>query len=243
MTTNPTPFDTSDAAEHAGAPASSPGVDPGQPVAAVREAYWYGTRLIHHGWIIRRVGATGRGGFFVAETPRGRAVTVGTDHRCAVSDDLAAQFADSITVLAAAGSEDNHDYLRDLVLLLGAHTLARRPARLQWRTWRIPGVPGCQQPAARVRAAYWFAATLTDDYGWELSEIGSVTARGGFVADIPGEAMAIYPADMPDDHTTAAALARLLAAMDHAEIRTLASLVGWHSAARALGGTHRNERR
>ncbi len=121
MTTNPTPFDTSDAAEHAGAPASSPGVDPGQPVAAVREAYWYGTRLIHHGWIIRRVGATGRGGFFVAETPRGRAVTVGTDHRCAVSDDLAAQFADSITVLAAAGSEDNHDYLRDLVLLLGAH--------------------------------------------------------------------------------------------------------------------------
>lgn len=94
-----------------------------------------------------------------------------------------------------------------------------------------------------MRAAYWFAATLTDDYGWELSEIGSVTARGGFVADIPGEAMAIYPADMPDDHTTAAALARLLAAMDHAEIRTLASLVGWHSAARALGGTHRNERR
>ena len=146
-------------------------------------------------------------------------------------------------MLAAARADDGHDYLRDLVMLLAANTVPRRPPKLQWRTWRIPGVGGCQQPSARVRAAYWFAATLTDDYGWELSEIGAPTARGGFVADIPGEAMAIYPATMPDDHTTAAALARLLGAMDHAEIRTLASLVKWHSAARAVGRAHRTQRR
>ena len=242
MTDTPRSFEASSGAAHAVAPLAG-GLDSPQPVAAVQDACWYGTRLINHGWIIRRVGAGQRGGFFVAETPRGCAATVGPDHRGAVTDDLAAQFADAITVLAAARTDDGHDYLHDLVMLLAANTVPRRPPKLQWRTWRIPGVPGCQQPLTRVRAGYWFAATLTDDYGWELYELGAATARGGFVADIPGETLAIYPAAMPDDHTTAAALARLLGTMDHAEIRTLASLVNWHSAARAVGRAHRDPRR
>src|ERR1700739_2603649 len=91
-------------------------IDAQQPIAAVREAYWYGTRLLHHGWLIRQIGASERGGFFAGVTPRGRAVTVGPDHRCDVSDDLAAQFADALTVLAGAGFADRHDYLRDLAI-------------------------------------------------------------------------------------------------------------------------------
>ena len=215
-------------------------IDAQQPIAAVREAYWYGTRLLHHGWLIRQIGASERGGFFAGVTPRGRAVTVGPDHRCDVSDDLAAQFADALTVLAGAGFADGHDYLRDLVILLGANAVPRRPSYRAWRTWRIPGVPASQQPHTRVRAAYWFAVTSTDDYGWQLSEFGASTAGGGFLADIPGEAMAIYPASMPDDGTTAAALARLVAVMNAAEIATLASLVDWHGAARTYGRGERS---
>ena len=211
-------------------PASDP--ESGQPIAAVREAYWYGTRLMHHGWIIRCIGANERGGYFVAETPRGRAVTVGPLSRRGAEADVAEQFADSITVLASQSRVDGHNHVRDLLILLAAQPLPRRPAELAWRTWHIPGVAPCQQPTARVRAAYWFAATLTDDYGWELSDVGSPSAAGGFVANVPGEVIAIYPAGMSDDGTTASALARLIASMTVAEIRALASLLKWHSAAR-----------
>jgi hypothetical protein len=212
-----------------------PGVEESQqPIPQVREAYWYGTRLTHHGWIIRRVGATNQRGFFVAETPRGRSVTVHGGRRDSAALDLDGQFADAITVLDRLGVRDGHDHIRDLALLLSAHAVPRRPAGLRWRTWHIPGVAPAAQPVAVVRAAYWFAATLTDDYGWELTEFGSPTAGGGFIADIPGETIAIYPATMPDDGTTASALARLLAGMNPAEIRTLASLIDWHTAARAV---------
>ena len=226
-------------------PLATPGADGGDHGAAwraavVRDAYWYGTRLIHHGWIIREVGVGEWGGYFAGETPRGRAVTVDAIATREVGDDLAAQFAESITDLAAAGAVDGHDYLGELVELLAGNTVPRRPANLRWRTWRIPTVPPCRQPSARVRAAYWFAATLTDDYGWELCEVGSATARGGFIADIPGEAMVIYPADMPDDRTTASALALLLAVMAAPEIRELATLVGWHGAARAMDRRRRS---
>jgi len=215
-------------------PQASPagGVPAGPVVAALDEACWYGTRLISHGWIIRTVGASARGGYFVAETPHGRAVTVGPGHRRAVSDG-AEEFADAITVLAATGAQHGHDYLRELMVLLAAHAAPRRPASLVWRTWAIPELPVNQQPTVRVRAAYWFAATLADDYGWQLYEVGSPTAGGGFIADIPAEAMAIYPASMPDDRTIGSALARMLPAMGARDLRTLVWLVSWHSAARA----------
>jgi hypothetical protein len=95
------------------------------------------------------------------------------------------------------------------------------------RTWDIPGLPAHLQPAPQIKAAYWFAATLTDDHGWKLCEIGSDIAAGGFIADIPGETMAIYPASMADDHTTAAALARLLGTMSVQDAEIVAALVQW----------------
>ena len=106
---------------------------------------------------------------------------------------------------------------------------------LTWRTWHLPGVPARLQPIPKVRAAYWFAATLTDDYGWRLFEIGTPTAAGGFIADILGETIAIYPESMPDDGTVASALARLLACMSTAD-GVVATLVEWHS------GVHRSLR-
>jgi hypothetical protein len=194
---------------------------------AVRDAYWYALRLINAGWLIRRIGTTDEGGFFVAETPRRRVVCV--DERARPQTDPAEQFAKSIRELAAAGAAEGRDYLRDLVRLLREHAPLRRPATLTWRTWHITGVPASLQPIPKVRAAYWFAVTLTDDYGWTLSEIGKPTAAGGFIADVPGETVAIYPASMPDDGTVASVLARLLAGMNAGEVGIVASLVEWHT--------------
>lgn len=196
--------------------------------AVVRVAHWYASQLINAGWLVRRIGTTEEGGFFVAETPRRRVVYV--DGRCRLdAHPAAAQFAESITALAAAGAADGCDYLRDLVKLLAEHAPLRRPATLTWNTLHIPGVPAGLQPVPKIRAAYWFAVTLTDDYGWNLYEIGRPTAAGGFIADIPGETLAIYPASMFNDGTVASVLARLLAGMSAAEVGVVAALVEWHS--------------
>jgi hypothetical protein len=199
----------------------------------VRDAYWCATRLINVGWAIRRIGSTEQGGFFEAETPRRRVVSI--DEHSGPSSDPAVQFAKSITTLAAAGVAEDRDYLRDLVGLLSDNELVRQPAALTWRTWDIPGLPGHLQPVPKIRAAYWFAVTLTDDYGWKLFEIGRDTAAGGFIADIPGETIAIYPASVADDRTVASALARLLGSMSIQDAVIVAALVEWHSDA----GYHR----
>jgi hypothetical protein len=202
------------------------GSDQRTPEAAnprVRDAYWCASRLINVGWAIRRIGSTEQGGFFEAETPRRRVVSV--DEYAGPSSDPAVQFAKSITTLAAASAAEGRDYLRDLVRLLSDNALVRRPAKLTWRTWDVPGLPGHLQPTPKIKAAYWFAVTLTDDYGWKLFEIGSDTAAGGFIADIPGDTIAIYPASMADDRTVASALARLLGSMSIKDAEIVASLV------------------
>jgi hypothetical protein len=96
--------------------------------APVRDAYWYASQLINVGWLIRHIGTAEDRGFFVAETPRRRVVSV--DERARPHTDPAAQFAKSITILTAAGAADGRDYLRDLVRLLREHAPLRRPATL-----------------------------------------------------------------------------------------------------------------
>lgn len=95
----------------------------------------------------------------------------------------------------------------------------------------IPGLPPFLQPDHRIKAAYWLAATLTDNYGWKLSEVGTDAAAGGFIADIPGEPMAIYPASatypasMADDRTVASRLAGLLGSMSAEDAEIVAALI------------------
>lgn len=198
--------------------------------ATLHDAHWYASQLIDRGWVFRYIGADADGGFFVAETPRGRLVTV-SGCRAVSSPDLTVQLAHRITVLDTAGEVDGHDYIYDLAVLLQAQAPLRQPESLKWCTWDIPGLAGRDQPIAKVRAAYWFAATLTDEYGWELFEIGTPTSGGGFIADVPGEALVIYPASMSDDGTRASALARLLGHMSAAEVRSLTASISWHGAA------------
>jgi hypothetical protein len=170
----------------------------------------------------------------VAETPRRRVVSV--DDRAGTPSDPAAQFARSITTLAAAGAAEGRDYLSDLVRLLSDNAPPRRPAPLTWRTCDIPGLPDRLQPIPKIRAAYWFAVTLTDDYGWKLFEIGTDTAGGGFIADIPGETTTVYPASTFDDRTVASTLARLLGSMSAKDTAIVSTLIEWHSSAGHLEG-------
>ena len=106
-----------------------------------------------------------------------------------------------------------------------------KPVTAATPTSDIPGLPAFLQPGPRIKAAYWSAATLTDDYGWKLFEVGTDTAAGGFIADIPGEPMAIYPASasypasMAGDRTAASELARLLGSMNAEDAEIVASLI------------------
>jgi hypothetical protein len=222
------PFNRADGASMRGAVASD-GCVLSAASTAVRDAYWYASQLIGVGWTIRRIGATEQGGFFIAETPRRRVVLI--DECCASRSSLAAHFARSVGSLAAASETDGHDYLHQLVRLLLDNAPSRRPATLLWRTRNIPDLPAHLQPIAQIRAAYWFAVTLIDDYGWKLFEIGRDTAAGGFIADIPGETVAVYPASMRDDHTVASALARLLGSMDANKAVIVDALVVRHTSA------------
>jgi hypothetical protein len=196
---------------------------------AVHDAYWYASRLINVGWTIRRIGTTEQGGFFVAETPRQQVVVV--DERAVPRNSLAAQFATSLSALASASDAEGRDYLCDLVQLILNNVRLRRPMTLLRCTCDIPDLPAHLQPNTEIRAAYWFAVTLTDDYGWKLFEIGKDTAAGGFIADIPGEALAVYPASMPDDRTAASALARLVGSMNANDVVGVATLVELHDGA------------
>jgi hypothetical protein len=111
----------------------------------------------------------------------------------------------------------------------GTEHAAADPATPAQRTCDIPGLPAHLQPAPEIKAAYWLAATLTDDYGWQLFEIGNDIAAGGFIASTPEDAMAVYPASMAGDGTPASALARLLGGMSTRDTAIVATLIEWHA--------------
>ncbi|WP_131832136.1 hypothetical protein [Mycobacteroides abscessus] len=207
-----------------------------QPNAAVREAYWYATRLHNHGWQIYNLWFNGSG-HFNGLTPTHRAIQVDCAGRESV-EDLPTEFAYSIRRLGELAELHRHDYLQDLRIFLGARAPAHRPTPTTKSYWRIPGLPQRRQPRDIVRAAYWLAATLTDDYAWELSEIGSALSGWGFLAHIPDATTIAYPVDMADDGTTAAMLARMIGELSLSECAELGSLISWHAKARArLGAT------
>lgn len=202
-----------------------------QPNAVVREAYWYATRLYNHGWQIYNIWFDGSG-HFNGLTPTHRAIKIDCAGRESV-ENLPTEFAYSIRRLGELGEQHRHDYLRDLRIFLGSRAPALRPTPTVKHYWRIPGLSERRQPRDIVRAAYWLAATLTDDYGWALTEIGADVAGCGFFAHIPDDATIMYPADMADDGTTAATLARMIGELSLAERAQLSSLITWHAASRA----------
>ena len=85
-----------------------------------------------------------------------------------------------------------------------------------------PGLPAGRQPSPQCRAAAWLIALLVGDYGWRITAVGEDIAQHGFIAEAPGDVVAVYPAGMDADGTAAAELARILPRLD--QINDLALL-------------------
>ena len=76
----------------------------------------------------------------------------------------------------------------------------------------------------RGRIAAWLIARLVAKYGWSVQHLGEDIAGGGFIADIPGDVRAIFPATMEYDGTAAAALARMMPTLQAPDLRLLTHL-------------------
>jgi hypothetical protein len=185
-------------------------------------------RLHGSGWRIHTVDYVAEAGeaIITAENPTRRLVTVtwnrstGQISRQQVNGSAVVYMVKAAHDVAylghrdATGPDRNHlDQLRGMLENLGAPPRAER--HLWWRTDPLPCLPPDRQPASRCRAAAWLLARLIGDYGWHITELGEPTVGGGFLADIPGDVLAVFPAGIDDDdHTAAAALTRLLPQLD-----------------------------
>ncbi|BBN50795.1 hypothetical protein [Mycobacterium avium] len=195
-----------------------------QPPAAVVDAYWMIVDLAAYGWVPKRLefDAHTATAFVTAAAPTRRIVTVSWDLRGdraarqqvpgrAVSRRLI-DLARAVASLGQNDAETGDEWLSQLCWLAQLHV---RPAHRHHDHWRrsdpLPILSAQEQPRTRGRCAAWLIARLVGEYGWHVSDIGEEdVAGGGFVADIPGDVQAIFPATMEYDGTAAAALARML---------------------------------
>lgn len=189
---------------------------------AVRRACWDALVLLDAGWQLRKlrfISSTGASAIDV-HTPTHRGLTItSTDPPSALpftSTPHAVRLANSVADLGQRGG----DLLGDLSWALTDHmkqtTRSPRP-----RPDRIPDPvliqQRCHQPP-NFRAAFWLLSTLVCDYKWQISQIGDDLAAGGFVADIPNDVIAVFPAKMAADGTAAATLARLIPNLDRVSL-------------------------
>lgn len=209
-----------------------------QPPAQVIDAYWIAADLAESGWRLVNIDfdpntATG---FVTAHAPTRRVVTVSWDLRGPLRSrqQVPGRAAQSLLILAHhvadlgqidAEAADDHPLLGRLCALLWQfHTTSVLPKRNWYRSEPLPTLPADRQPSRPTREAAWIIARLAVKYGWGISHIGDTIAAGGFIADIPGDVLAVFPAAMLDDGTAAASLARLIPQLDTAERAALQRL-------------------
>jgi hypothetical protein len=197
-------------------------------IPAVLDAFRTLQQLHTNGWRIHNLDYLAGAGdaAITAESPTRRRVTVnwnrstGQINRQQVSGSAVVYLVKAAHDIAYLGNldaigpqEGRLDQLRDMARRLGHDPRADR--RHWWRTDPLPCLPAERQPSSKCRAAAWLMARLIGDYGWHITEVGEATAGGGFIAEIPGDTLAVFPAGIDDDdHTAAAALARLLPQLD-----------------------------
>lgn len=191
----------------------------------MRAAYWDAVALLDAGWQLRKlrfIAATNAGAVDVC-TPTHRSLTItSTDRRLHVNlpnTHLALRLARTVAIL---GRRDV-DSLSDLAWQLSSRAPAGSKALVSFGHTVIPD-PRLNRQPVNLRTAFWLLAVLACDYQWRISGLGEDVAGGGFVADIPGDVTAIYPAAMPLDGTAAAALARLLPSLDQSSLQYLRRL-------------------
>ncbi|MGJ6127351.1 hypothetical protein QN239_32750 [Mycolicibacterium sp. Y3] len=214
-----------------------PGLGDEQPPAEVIDAYWMIIDLAAYGWLPKRLAfdAHTATAFVTAAAPTRRTVTVSwylCGNRAArqqvpgrdVSHRLIA-LARAVASLGQNDAETGDEWLTQLCWLAQWRV---RPAHRHQDHWRrsdsLPIVSAQEQPMTRGRCAAWMIARLVGEYGWHVGDLGEDVAGGGFVADIPGDVQAIFPATMEYDGTAAAALARMLPTLPREDLYLLRDL-------------------
>jgi hypothetical protein len=190
-----------------------------QPVQQVREAYWYFDELRREGWRVRAIGYRNRISHVQAITPRQRAISVYCPSRQVVSD-LMCEFVNSVRRVGMQTDLTGINHMMDLRRAIHSDPQNRLPG-VGYSSRPIPGISIGRQPAPPVRAAYWMIAKLVNAHSWSFESLGSSTAGGGFIANIPDDVLAVYPKDMELDGTVGSALARLLGRLKPAELENL----------------------
>lgn len=183
-----------------------------QPAQVVRPVYWWTTELRRRGDLLLGVHfdanhLTARVSVRLASYRMVEAVR-SNDHNPALPHDVPTLLAEAVWRLGALGWSEQLDELLDLLRALG---LMSAPAPIRKCVAPIPG--RVCQPDRGVRTAYWWALGLRRQ-GWQLHACGEDVARFGFIAEVPdpdGEPrLVVYPGDMAQDGTEAAALANHL---------------------------------
>lgn len=187
-----------------------------QPSDAIRRAYWYGLRLHNYGWLVHSLECTCQGvtsaAEVVLETPSHRVITCRSDSRTNIARELPDMFALAVRLVAIdAGTRGIRRLRTRLRSLLTEH---RRPV-LQSAWLHVSPLQLARQ------AAY----ELIDHHHWTLSGFGSALAQGGFIADIPEDTVAVYPAGMAPDGTPAGALAHALGCIAADELALFAEQI------------------
>lgn len=172
---------------------------------------WDGVALIDQGWRPTRVAVSADGALVVlsVQTPGRRIVEVrhpqpvpsrddwgacGTQHAAAV------RLARRVAVLARRAPQDV-EYLK----WFWTAVCGRREPVVE-RTEQIPD-PALGTQSRALRQCYWLLSSLVCELGWQITDLGSPVAGCGFVADVPGEVAAVFPAGMRPDGTAGAELA------------------------------------
>lgn len=212
-----------------------PGLGEDQPPAEVIDAYWTAVDLAAYGWHPKRLefDANTATAFVTVHTPTRRTVTVSWDlrgnrkARQQVPGQGAAHrligLARAVASLGQSDAESGDDWLTQLCWLVQLHVGSPHRHHGNWRcSDPLPTLGSNEQPMSRGRSAAWLMARLVAKYGWTVRHLGEDIAGGGFIADIPGDVCAIFPATMDYDGTAAAALARLIPTLQAPDIELLA---------------------
>ncbi|SHU29303.1 Uncharacterised protein [Mycobacteroides abscessus subsp. abscessus] len=172
-----------------------------QPNDAIRKAYWYGVRLHNYGWLLRSIECSAEGSASVAEvvleTPSHRVITCRADSCTNIAEELPDMFALAVRFVAISTGERG---MRELRTRLRSQLFEHRRLTLAHASLHFSPLQLARQ------AAY----ELIDEHRWILSGFGTAMAQGGFIADIPEDTIAVYPAGMAGDGTPAGALAHAI---------------------------------
>ncbi|SIE15908.1 hypothetical protein [Mycobacteroides abscessus] len=194
-----------------------------QPHVVLRPVYWWAQQMVNGGYGIRelRFDAKTRTALFVYESPERLVNRLWRRDFQRITDvaDLPSLITEYVWRMCACGWGERLDELVSVMRSLGLVQPARRAAEC------AAALPGRDlQPDEVVRAAFWRVRELVT-YGWRVRLSWGADRAGGFLAELPSGGLLVYPADMADDGTAAAALAILVGRLDLRQFNELAQLV------------------